>query len=89
MWRTGLRPTHILRAFDHALHIKCLVYTAHFSGGVEDTGNLGCNQAPRDEISKTPEMHSLDLEKQRSTQSPTSEGLGKSFHFSYDNYGYY
>jgi hypothetical protein len=40
-------------------------------------------------ISKTPELHSPDLEKRTPNQVPSSQPLRKDIHFSYGNYGYY
>src|ERR1035438_2219722 len=65
---TSHRKTPMLWTSDRASHINSKLYTGSFSHPVGVVGNSGSFHLLRGSISKIPELHSQDLEKQPVTQ---------------------
>ena len=87
--RTRLPQSLILCEFGRSFHINHPLYTGFFRLPVGDVGNWGLPASLRSLFSKTPELHSQDLENWPSPQVNAPQSLRKDFHFSCLNYGCY
>ncbi len=89
MWRTRLLKTIALCVPERALHTNYRLCTGLFGLPVGDVGKWGWLTPHSIQISKTPELHSADLENPTAGQVDCAESFRKSFHFSCVNYGDY
>lgn len=84
-----MRETPVKRGDGRCFHISVGVYTGIFRHPVGGVGNLGRVRPHPNAISKTPELHSRDLENQTKGQTAWAQAHRRVFHFSLRNYGYY
>jgi len=89
LWKDGVREVIEEVVSWHALHTAGEVCTGVLSWAVGSVGKMGRNRVSRDRFSKCPEIHGRVLEKWDGVGSRMGSGLGRCFHFSTVNYGYY
>ena len=82
-----MRETPVKRGDGRCFHISVGVYTGIFRHPVGGVGNLGRVRPHPNAISKTPELHSRDLENRLTGQVEALQPFWKDFHFSGLNYG--
>ncbi len=80
--RTRMRQTRAQCGSGPASHITRRLFTGVFKPPVGDVGNRGPLAGRSQEFSKTPQLHSQDLENRAAAQLPLLQSLRKNFHFS-------
>ena len=89
LWITCSFQSLTLCEVGQSFHTMYLVCTGIFRPPVGEVGNKELTQHPPSLFSKTPELHSQDLENLACGQVDAPQYLRKDFHFSNHNYGYY
>ena len=89
LWMTWLRQPLAQHGDGRGFHKTHRLFTGVQEPPVGDVGNRGPFRLVQSRFSKTPELHSRDLENWRLDQVALLQPLRKDFHFSCLNYGYY